>query len=174
MNEVLAEVLDEFDEATTPDGIADEAWYPTTDADFEWCQRKRLRAMARSEEIAALRDEQVAKLTAAFDRRIAQADADATRFTLLIETGVRKVEPDGKGKRSVKAPGVTAYIRHSQQFVWPEEGDLLAWAKDTDPTLVRVKESPDKTAIKAYVKETGDAPAGLLIQPTESVVIKEA
>ena len=72
-------------------------------------------------------------------------------------------------KARVKTPHLTACTTTREEWRWPEDEALVAWADGTDADLVRVKRSPDKAAIKSYVKESGDCPDGLEIVPVESV-----
>ena len=179
-----AEIMEEFEDALAPDIFSDPSnptevqaqteFTPTTDEQFEWAMRKRSRANA---EIAALNEHmerELYELRQAFGRRIAKHQRTADFFTGMIERGIEAVEPDAKGKQTVNTVVGTIYVRHSEHFEWPEDSDLIAWAKSNLPDAVKVKESPDKTAIKAHVKATGEVPAGLTITAVTSTVIKEA
>jgi hypothetical protein len=179
----LAEIMEEFEDALAPDIFSDpngpgdvneqDRFIPTTDAQFEWALRKKARAEKQSRELAAHMAHEMALLKAAFEKRIAEHERSAAFFADMIERGVMAMEPDSKGKRTVKTVAGTAYTRTTEHFEWPADDALVSWAKSHLPEAVKVKESPDKAALKAHVKATGELPEGLTVEPRVSVVIKE-
>lgn len=190
----LAEILADYDDADAPDGLdvatelaAIERAMDNPEADtperepfrltepehYDWAGRKLARAQAEVERLEAWKADELYKLTRAFDVKIAVHQRDAAFFDAMIRASVLGMEPDAKGKRKVSAPHLSASVTHREHWEWPEDDALVAWAREQDPiTLVRVKTTPDKTAIKSYVKNTGATPDGLTITTVESVRIE--
>jgi len=82
------------------------------------------------------------------------------------------------GEKSCATPYGTAFIRKSTTTVWPEDGVILEWVKaqpgDVRPQLLRTKESPDKTAIKDYMKASGRTVPGYETKEGEALSIRKA
>lgn len=180
----LESIMDEFDDLTAPDidieaervryaeDDARDLWAPSTVEEFDWAARKLARIEAKRADMAEMKCDELAKLALLFDRRIRVMDADAEFFRAVIQEGVRALEPDGKGKRTIRTPHMTAYERTTTNIVLPADGSDLAWAKSAHPEFVRA--SLDVAAVKKYIKETGDAPEGTELIPSTTVVIKGA
>lgn len=83
------------------------------------------------------------------------------------KTGIEKYKlPCGE---LVRKPGGLDYQRDGET--------LLAWCKANKPELVKVEESASWSAVKAYIKETGEIPDGVTLVETEpkfEVKVKEA
>lgn len=151
-----------------------ERFAPTTDAEFEWALRKRARSSAKADDLREHMNDELHKLRSMFERLIVEQERSVNLFTDMIERGIRAMEPDSKGKRTVKTVAGTVYTRTADHFIWPADDELVAWAKANLADAVRVKESPDKVLIKAHVKSTGEVPDGLVVESLTTVVIKGA
>ncbi|MEI6724586.1 MAG: host-nuclease inhibitor Gam family protein [Actinomycetes bacterium] len=181
-----AEIMEEFEDSLSPldaetlaiemregDALPDR-FTPTTDQQFEWALRKRARAITKRDELQAALEAELYQLNKAFDRRIAEHANTAAFFTDMVERGIEAMEPDDKGKRTVKTVAGTVYTRTAEHFDWPDDEMLVGWAREHLPEAVRVKESPDRTALKTHVKETGEVPDGVTVESVTTVVIKSA
>jgi hypothetical protein len=193
----LAELLDELLDADAPVGISEELAAYHTDIEvaadagadvaaisamrerfaltepehFEWAARKLARIRAQKARIEDEGAEQVYKLQALIAQRVKPLERDEDFFDGLIRAAVEALPADAKGKQAIKTLHLTASVTHREHFEWPEDDALVAWAHTTDSKydLTRVKETPDKVAIKSYVKATGEAPDGLVIESVASV-----
>jgi hypothetical protein len=81
------------------------------------------------------------------------------------------------GERSCSTPFGTAFIRKSTTTAWPEDGVILEWVKaqpgDVRGQLLRTKESPDKAAIKDYMKASGKIVPGYETKEGEALSIRK-
>lgn len=148
-----------------------ERYVPATDAEFEWAMRKRARALRKAEELAQHMAYEVELLTKAFRKRIDEQRDTADFFTDMIERGIEAIEPDSKGRRSVKTVVGTCYTQTKEHIDWGDEDALTEWA--TANNCVRVKKSPDKVAIKNHIHTTGEVPPGVSVGDRTTVVIRE-
>lgn len=151
-----------------------ERFVPKTDGAFEWAIRKRHRALSKRDEIARRKEEELHILAGQFDRLIAAEQDTANFFDDMIERGILALEPDSKGKRTVKTVAGTAYVRTTEHIGWPADESLVAWCKEHLPAAVIVFEKPDKKALKDAIHETGELPDGVTVEPWETVVVKDA
>lgn len=83
------------------------------------------------------------------------------------------------GQSSVATPEGTAIATTRTAIAWPDDGLLLAWAKEQQQlgnakTLVNVKESPNKPGIKTYIKNTGCIPEGYAETQNTSLSVRKA
>ena len=158
MNEELAEIMDEFDAENAP---ADD-YVPATEEEFEY----RLRALKSAEDriahLKAWRDGEVTRLVSLFERRISDAEGDAEHQRGMIEVGIGRLP---EGERKVKAPTATVYEATTERVEW-DEPTAFEWAIDNDC----LRQTLDKSAVKAHVKETGEDVPGLTI--TNAPIVK--
>lgn len=66
-----------------------------------------------------------------------------------------------KTQEKYKLPSGELVLMKEKEDFERDNGALLQWCKANRPELVRVKEEPDWSAIKEYIKETGDLPDGV-------------
>ena len=82
------------------------------------------------------------------------------------------------GEKSCATPYGTAFIRKSTTTVWPEDGVVIEWVKaqpaEVRIQLLRTKESPDKAAIKDYMKSSGSIVPGYETREAEAMSIRKA
>lgn len=172
MNDALLDdIFEEFEDSLAP--AEPERFTPSTDAEFEWAQRKRKRHIDKAEALKVHMDYELELLRKAFTRRITEQENGAAFFTEMIERGIEALEPDAKGRKAVKTVVGSIGIVTRKKYHWPADEVLVEWAEKHDEALVRVKKEPDKNGIKKYIKEHGVVPDGLEIVQTESVVIKD-
>lgn len=197
---LLQDILDEYDDADAPDGFAAEVerfaadiavaedagidvtaatalrepFALTTPEAFDWAARKLAKAQHEVARLEEWKQSEAWKLAQAFDRRIKIAQHDVDHLDGMIRFAVEALEPDAKGKQSIKTPHLTATVVRREHFEWPADDELVAWAESytAEPGLLHTKVTPDKTAIKKYVKATGDAPDGLEVTTVASVRIE--
>lgn len=79
-------------------------------------------------------------------------------------------------KSSVATPVGTVIRSNKPKAVWPEDLVLVDWAKRSGlaATCIRTTEAPDKKAIAAHIKETGEIPEGYTEQERTSISIRKA
>jgi phage host-nuclease inhibitor protein Gam len=78
----------------------------------------------------------------------------------------RLLEEDPKGNKTVKLPHGTLKARKQQDKWEYDDETIIEWAKaNKSLSLIRIKEEPDKQAIKEYVKMTGEVIPGVTITP---------
>ena len=179
MSDTLQEITAEFEDEFAPR----DDYVPDSDEKFEYRSRAYLEAKAHVEKLREWKEAQVYALEAKFNARIAAAEADAEHHRSLIEVGLLRMEPDAKGKRTVRVPSATVYTTHRVSIVRPDDhtalslGARLDVAPITKPDWAAVKkhltvENVDDTLV--VIADTGEEVDGIEIAVTDSVTIKEA
>ena len=178
MSDTLQEIVEEFEDEFAPR----DDYVPDSDEKFEYRSRAYLAAKAHIEKLEEWKAQQIYVLTKKFDARISVAYADQEHHRALIEEGLLRMEPDAKGKRTVRVPSATVYTTHRVSIVRPDDekalalGTTLGVAPITKPDWAAVKkhltvENVDDTLV--VVADTGEEVA-LEVAVTDSVTIKEA
>lgn len=178
------DIAREFEDAMQPVGFyrehesddnACEPWRPDDEDGVDWCLLKRASAEKRIDALNISKAAAIYELSQLYDRRIAAEHRDFEFFDNAAKDALaRVVEPGKDGRRKLALPHGTVFTTRREHFEWPDDDALVGWAKDHLPEAVRVKETPDRAALKAHVKETGELPDGLSVETVETVQIREA
>ena len=173
------DIAREFEDAMRPADFADDdrtqAWQPRDENAVDWCLLKRANALARIERINVAKAAALYELAALYDRRITAERATADYFELTaIDALARIAEPDKRGKRSLKLPHGTVYEVAREHIAWPDDDALVGWCTAHLPMARKVKYAPDKAALKAHMKATGEVPDGVEVGTVTTIQIREA
>lgn len=145
--------LDEFED----DGQEQEGFCITDDGGAEWAMRKIAEA---ENEMSAWKDyyaEQYAKIETRCRQTIEfmknkLADYFEQVPRRATKTGIEKYKlPSGE---LIRKPAGIEYQR--------DEAVMLEWCKAQHPEFIRVSEKASWSDVKAYIKETGELPDGVL------------
>lgn len=120
--------------------------------------------------------ERVARIKAACQAMIAEAEREATEaaafFLPMLEAWAR-ANPPRRGKAIHLTTGSLAFrtVPGGPRVV--DEAAALEWARAEYTDAVRVVESLDRNAIKAYVAEAGELPPGVeVVEAREAFDVK--
>jgi hypothetical protein len=152
-----------------------EPWQPTTENDVDWLLMRRERLIADLDKVKDAGATQVYELTAIVNRRVTAAQSKLDHIDAQIKDSLDRIaEPDSKGHKKLSLIHGTVFAKTTTHFEWPEDDALVAWAKDHTPEAIKVKESVNKAYIKTHLKETGEAPDGLIVEKRTTVQILPA
>jgi hypothetical protein len=107
--------------------------------------------------------ERVARWAQAETLRAERKEASLThRFGAELEAWARAEIGKQHGRlRSIALPaGVLGFRREPTKLLVADEGALLGWCRARLPAAIKTTESLLKTEIQAYMKTTGECPAG--------------
>lgn len=184
MNQTTVDVAQDLIDALQPDSFTTEQpeqWQPNTIDEVDWCAQKAAQADQEFREAAAAAQRQIDKINAWLaeqktrrDDRVAFFEGHAVQFLLRkrAEEAQAGVKPERLTK-SIKLIGSGARIQSRQQpdkITFEDEEALITWAETNGaPHLVRVKKSIAKAELNKHVKETGELPEGVAVEPGEIV-----
>lgn len=104
-------------------------YVPSTDEQFEYRMRRLMEDQNEIEKWTKLKEDQCREATWAIEQRygrfIARFQRDADHQRSLIEEGLRRREPDKKGRLKVAVPSGTVYLQRKKKLVLPEEPEKL-------------------------------------------------
>jgi len=75
------------------------------------------------------------------------------------------------GEKSLKLPFGKIQARTTRKAIWPDDETLVSFSKEKH-IPIRVKEEPDKKALKSYIDEHLEYPPGYEVKPVTSVTVK--
>ena len=126
-----------------------------------WALRKLAKVRARQDEVRALAERQRAVVMAAVARHLRPIDDweadqaerlghDGAYFEGLLTEWHRKVLAEGPRQKTVRLPHGERVARKAPDRFEVDDEAFVAWAKQAAPALVRVKEEPDRQALRGY------------------------
>ena len=130
-------------------------------ASADWALRKLAKVRARQDEVRALAERQRAVVMAAVARHLRPIDDweadqaerlghDGAYFEGLLTEWHRKVLAEGPRQKTVRLPHGELVARKAPDRFEVDDEAFVAWAKQAAPALVRVKEEPDRQALRGY------------------------
>ena len=161
--------------------------FKVTDLDgANWCFRKLKSKAEKAKEIEQIYDKEATRLKEWKKKELEEIDRDVAYFEGLITAYLVK-EKATDPKFKISTPYGKASTRKNQpNFEYLDKGQaFIDWAKENEYfDLIRVKEEPIKTEVKARFdinedklidKETGEVVEGITItQKPDSIIIKVA
>ena len=159
----------EYDSAFTvaPEGEERERFVVQDDSQAAWAMRKLMALRKRQADIDALAEEEAARIGSWHLHASSGLVADTNYFTGILTEYARK-QRDDFDRKSISLPYGTVKSRASSRRVEVTDADaFIAWARTNAPTLIRVKEEPDKAAIKASF----DSSSNLIVDPSTGEVV---
>lgn len=161
----LTEAPDEFQVPEAEEERA--AFRVLNDRMATWAMRKMAEKVARTREVEATAAAEIERVQAWLDRERQKSERESEWFeSLLADYAYRERERDPR-RKSIPTPYGTVRTREKQPaLVIEDAGQLLAWAKETHPELVRVVEDVPLAAIReALPVVNGEVPPGMSIRP---------
>lgn len=149
----MSEALADYDSPTDPQpGAAEEErrrFSVSDDSGATWAMRKLAALRQRQAEINTIAEQEYLRIEAWRHQQTDNLTADINYFTGLLTEYARQ-EREVHGRKSITLPHGTIKSRSgSKRIEVTDEPAFLAWARQHAPTLIRVREEPDKAAIKA-------------------------
>lgn len=141
-----------------------------------WCFRKLRALKAKINETKELAVKEKERIDEWEKSESKSADNSIAFFEgLLSEYFVKLRQADPKAK--VSTPYGKISSRKSTKWNYTDEGELLSYLKENDATLVKIKESVDRTELKKKYKdgidkETGEILPGVSVAKEENISIK--
>lgn len=178
MNHAVNEVDRDLLDALQPDsftGHSDQPWQPGTIDEVDWCAQKAAEADHEYRQAVAAAQRQQEKIQAWLadaktrrDDRVGFFEMHAANYLARLRADEleRGVKPD-KLTKTLKLPSggrVQARQQPEKVTVLDEEA-ALAWAEANAAQLVRVKKSLALAEVKKHIKDTGELPAGIELEP---------
>ena len=171
MNDAARDLEDHLIETSEPDAR------PSSEGDFRitdesgatWALRKITQKQRLIAEHVALAEKERARIDRWLGEVNGPLESDADYLeALLVEYHAGVLAGDG-ARRTIKLPTGTLKARKAPDKVEVNTDAFLPWAKREHPELVRVKEEPDKPALKKLL--VPDAPDGKPIDSTTGELI---
>lgn len=129
------------------------------DEKADWAVRKIKEHREDAERWDAFYKEQAQKIKDSAQQSIEYLSVALYEYFAMIPHRATKTQ------EKYKLPsGELVLVKEKEDFDRDNDA-LLQWCRDNHPALVRSKEEPDWSAVKAYIKETGELPAG--VTPTQ-------
>ncbi|MEY8763404.1 MULTISPECIES: host-nuclease inhibitor Gam family protein [Clostridium] len=141
-----------------------------------WCFRKIRALNAKIAETKAFADKERERINIWEKAETKNAQDSIAYFeSLLSDYYIRLKHVDPKAK--VSTPYGKISSRKSAKWNYNNEDELLSYLKENDSSLVKVKESVDKTELKKKYKdgidaETGEVLPGVSVSKEETIQIK--
>jgi phage host-nuclease inhibitor protein Gam len=131
----------------------------------EWCLRKLAKLAQEDAEDEAMAQREIERIQAWLEARKKPRQQSREFFEEhLRRFHQRLLEEDPKGNKTVKLPHGTLKARKLPDKWEYDEQAIVEWAKvNARIELIRIKEEPDKQAIKEYVKMTGEVIPGVTV-----------
>jgi hypothetical protein len=166
IEDVITTAIEEVD-APEVEGITTGTWRVTNKGEADWALAKLAKARAARAEVEAIYHDRV---TAAHDalmeamapvvewrkEQVARYDDDEERWEALLLQYHRTLLADDDHAKTVELPHGTLKARKTPDRWDVDDDAFLAWAQDGQRGLVRVKQSPDKKAMRELLKVADD------------------
>lgn len=169
----IPQPIDEFE--TSPEPVR-EQFVIDDDSKADWAMRKLAsirRKQAENEAIFSRELDRIQEWLLAVNNAL---EADAQWFESNLKPYA--LQQRSEGRKSVVLPHGTVKTTAGRPKVEViNEDELLKWATDSEPSVIRVKTEIDKKALNALITESGDVistqgeivPAVRVIEPTVNV-----
>lgn len=132
-----------------------ESFVIDNDEKADWAVRKIKEHTADMERWESFYKEQTEKIKESAKQSIDFLSMELYKYFSLVP------HRETKTQEKYKLPsGDLVLVKEKEDFERDNES-LLQWCKNNKPELIRIKEEPDWSAIKTYIKETGDLPDGV-------------
>ena len=144
-----------------PEHMEQEAFAVSDQQSAEWTVRKIAEHRRRQREVDELYQAELYRLKKWMEKETEKEQNSILYLESLLIPWAQAQD------KSVSLPsGRVRFRKMPDNFIYDDQA-IITWAKKHLPEAVRVKEEPDKAAIKAHVKATGELPDGLTIEPQE-------
>lgn len=161
--------LDEWVAPPPPPPAGDSGFVIDDDAAADWAIRKiaqKRRQVAAHQE---LHDQEAGRLASWLAEVNGPLESDAASLEAALGDYHRRVLSNDEKRKTIKLPGGTLKSKKTPDKVEVDPDEFLPWAKKDHPELVRVKEEPNKVALKKLL--VPDAPDGKAVDQSTGEVI---
>ena len=149
--------------------VHDESFKVDTDEKANWALRKIKQFQEQQKENTALAEAEIEKIDAWLKSENEKLQGDIDYFTSLVaEYAIKKREDDPKFKSKKLPNGRMGFRKQQPKFHYKDDLLVESLKKSGRTDLIRVKETPDKTAVKENFVVQGDK----LIDPDTGEVIE--
>lgn len=157
----LVASLDDAPDADTPDGTDRDRYRITDDGGAAWAMRRLAAVQRRRADIAAVADQEIARVEAWAAAQTAPLDRDVAYFEGLLGEYARAVrDTPGDGRKSVSTPyGVVSTRAGRMRWTVTDPDALLGWARGHRRDLITVTETVSASDASKVLAAYGD-PAG--------------
>ena len=144
-----------------PEHVEKEVFQVSDQQSAEWTVRKIAEHRKRQKEVDELLQAELFRL-----KQWAQKEMEKEENNIAYLESLLMPWAQEQGKSISLPSGRVRFRKVPDKFIYDDQA-IITWAKQHLPEAVRIKEEPDKAAIKAHVKATGELPDGLTIEPQE-------
>lgn len=157
----LVASLDDAPDADTPDGTDRDRYRITDDGGAAWAMRRLAAVQRRRADIAAVADQEIARVEAWAAAQTAPLDRDVAYFEGILGEYAKAVRgTPGDGRKSVSTPyGVVSTRAGRLRWTVTDPAALLGWAQSHRRELVTVTETVKVSDASKALAAYGD-PAG--------------
>jgi len=145
--------LSEFDPIPAPESDDRERFRVYDDSAASWAMRKLRAIREKQAEIIKIAEAERERIETWAHDAVSSLAPDEAYFTGLLTDYARR-ERTESGRKTIDLPHGKIKSRAAQpKYVFTDPAAFIAWAKETGHAdLVRVKEEPDLTAVKAVLR----------------------
>lgn len=167
--------LSEFDPTPAPESEDRERFRVYDDSAASWAMRKLKAIREKQAEVIKIAEAERARIEMWASEAVAALEPDEAYFTGLLLDYARRQRAE-QGRKTIDLPHGKVKSRSAQpKFTFTDPAAFIAWAKESGRAdLVRVKEEPDLTAVKAALKvpdaEGRETAAAVAIDPASGEV----
>lgn len=158
LDERLMEQYEDEVQALINAGAEDE-WRITNLDVAGWASRKAAAFRKQEEEVKAWERREVDRIRAVAQAERARLSSEADFFEKHLFAFLRAEIANGRKQKSLTLPGGTVALRKRQPELTVDKDEFIAWAREANPDLVRVKEEVALTALKKALKLVEDGAA---------------
>lgn len=155
----MTDLTERLEAQLRPDDAPDqptEGWSITGLETAAWASRKAAAARRKQAEVKAWAEGEKARIDAIAATEVQRFEGDALFFEHHLAAYLRSEIDAGRKTKSLELPGGTIKLTARQPRLDVDADQFVAWAVASRPDLVRVKQEPDKAALKKAAQLADD------------------
>ncbi len=167
--------LQEYLDKQLPEGDEERQGFVIDDEEkANWAMRKIKHLQDKKAEKEAIAKAEIDRIKQWLEEENASINRDIEFFTNALEIYMRKLNQKNPKTKSIKLIHGKLQLRKQQPKFNYDDGKLLRWLKENrHQNFIRIKESPDKSALKksvaiadgkAILKDTGEIVEGISVE----------
>lgn len=138
-----------------------------------WCVGKVFDANSRRAAIQAKYEEFKAKIDEWYQHEIYEVERTEEHMISLLQPWATREAAKQKGKH-IDLPGARIGFRSlPAKTVVENDSDVIKWAKETAPQVVRVKEEVDKKELKKLLEQGVEVPGAHIVGGGQRMYVEE-
>lgn len=164
----MSALIDELYDFLAPaEATGDKPWQIEDQSAATWALRKISQIDRRLAEEEVLAAAEIDKIDRWIEGKREAANRERVYFEARLHEYLVALQAEDPKLKSLKLPGGTIRTRKQQPEYKYDDDMILPWAKKNLPAAVIVKESVNKSEIKAHHKDTGEVIPGLTVAERE-------